>query len=695
MSLIVKNISKRYQINKDSFFRALKPMNLTFGSSGLVAIVGKSGSGKSTLLNLLAMIDTPSSGEIYLNGIPYSKYDKKHRTNFYSNEIGIVFQSYNLLDDLTAFENVEIASQISGKRRCKKQTKEALEIVGIKEELFNLKASRLSGGEKQKVSIARALINSPNIVLCDEPTGALDSDNSIKVMEILKDISKTKLVVIVSHNLPLVNKYADRIIELSDGKIIRDENNTKDNGLVNDKTNKKKNNSSWVSKLALKNYKKRIKRNLISSLAFTISLAMLYLVVGFISNKDEAVKNACYRQLNFGVGEVSIEVASNDGGTLSIVKQNRPPLETLMDDPKISKIFNICPNFSAILPQNIGILYDDEPLDDLLFTPIYSFNSGYIDRSLLLEDKDYLRDDLDTLIINEYARTMIGKAIKKDPLNEYVKVKHEIQTTYINEIGEYIIDSFIFERSMKIVAVCNEINYLPNAKLYYSYSALIEYMQDYILNNLSTYNGYDITWYDRVMNADDYSYLSGYSYLLFLKDINLKSKLFKSDIISSPFSYNSQSLLLSNSLLSFLQVAEYGLILFLAITFLGTIIILSIVSFTAFSEDHKTSAVLSSLGASDGEIRDIYLQESLLIGLSSYVVSIGASIGLSILINSIISSFINLYDLIKIPFFSFLGVKLLFPILVLISILVIVALSTLLPIYFSKAKTIKGELQNV
>ena len=695
MSLIIKDLTRRYKINKTECFSALKNTNLSFPNKGLASIVGKSGSGKSTLLNLIAMIDKPSSGDIILDGKSYSRYKKKQKESFYSNQIGIVFQNYNLLEELTAFENVEIASSISGKKKNKKEIKNALEMVGIKEELYSLKASKLSGGEKQRISIARAIINSPNIILCDEPTGALDSDNSIKVMEILKSISETRLVILVSHNLPLVNKYSDRIIELSDGKVIRDEQRKSFNNVEQQKKQKKRKSGSWISKIALKNFKRRIKRNIISTFALSISLSMLYLVIGFILNKENSIRDACYKQLNFGVGEISEEVTSNTDSIMSIVKQNRPKYSSLIRDTKIHELFEICPNFSAILPQNIRISYDEAIIDDLLFTPIYSFKSDYIDHDLFTTESTSISDGLDAVVINEYARDLIRKAINKDPLSEVLNVKHEVTVTFINEVGEYINDTFYFEKNMKVAGVCKELNYLPSAKVYYSYLAIEEYMKNNLLVNLSTYNGYDISWYDRVLSADDYSYLSSYSYLLFLKDIKYKNLLIKNDIFKAPLSFSSQSLLLSDSLLNFLDVAEYGLVLFLIIAFVGTILILSIVSFASFSEDHKMSAILSSLGASGDEIQDIYLQESLFNGLMAFALSTGVAYGLSLLINSFISRFIDLYDLIKIPFFEFLGIKLFFPLLILAGILLIVTISTLVPIYFSKSKTIKGELQSL
>ena len=696
-TLIIKCISRKYKINKDKVFVALNPTSLSFESSGLISIVGKSGSGKSTLINLIGGIDKPTDGEIYLNNKPYSSFKKKDWNRFYNEEIGIVFQQYNLCDELTVLTNVCLPLLIKGydKKEAEKIAIETLNKVGIKDTHYNSVASTLSGGEQQRVCIARAIVNKPKIILCDEPTGALDSKNSIAVMELLKNISKSTLVLLVSHNLHLVNKYSDRIIEISDGKIVRDEVISTGENIESRHNNKKKRKSNWVDLIAFSNYKRRIKRNLLSALAFTITLTMAYLVSGFIINKDNSIKDACYRQFDFGSGSLSEEVSTGGKGALTLKKSYRPDYNKISGDKKINEKFNICLNFSAILPQNIGISYDSEPIDDLLYTPIYSFNNRYIDESLIYKGSVPKSDNLKEVIINESAYKTIRKKIDKDPLNETLSISHKSTFNYVDENDNYISDSLIYEKEVKVVGVVREINYLPNPKIYYSFLGLESFMKENLLVNLSTYNNRDISWYDRVKEAEPYSPISSYSYLLFLKDIKYREDAYDKSIFSGDLAFTSQSLILSDSLFNFLQVAEYGLILFLIITLMGSFLILSIMSFTSFSEDHKNSAILTSIGASDEQIQNIYLQESLFNGLISFVSSTILSIGLSKIINLIISKFVDLKDLIKVPLLEFMNVKLFFPLLMILIIFGIVLFSTVIPIYFSKKKSIKGELQSL
>ena len=695
-TLIIKELTKKYKIDKDKVFTALSPTNLAFDSAGLVSITGKSGSGKSTLINLISRIDTPTSGEIYLNGRPYSSIKRRKNADFFNREIGIVFQQYNLFDDYTVLMNVMLPLLIYGHRKADSESlaKETLRSVGIKDEYFDNLASELSGGERQRVSIARAIVNKPNILLCDEPTGALDTTNSIVVMELLKKISENTLVIVVSHNLQLVKKYSDRIIDIADGKVVKDETLKRidEKSIGTKKIRKRK--SNWTNKIVNSNYKRRVGRNMFSILSFSVTLTMMYLVFGFAYNKDSAIRDACYKQLDFGVGTIAEERATGGQGMLVLKKTERPKLDKLMSNVKISKKYEICPNLSSIMPSNIQISYQNEELHDLIFTPIYSFDK-HVDTSLLISGRLPINSNLSEVTVNEFAYNKIKTAINKDPLDEVFNFDQETVTSFVNGDNDYITDYFSFHQQIKIVGVVKEINYLPSPTVFYSYCELIDYAKETLVENLSTYTDYNISWYDRILNADDHSSISGYSYMLFLKNNSDREYAFEKSTFTDNLVFTSQSLLLAESLLNFLDVAEYGLILFLVITLVGSILILSIISFASFSEDHKNSAILSSIGASDSQIEEIYLQESLFNGVIAFVASSVLSYGLSKLINLIISKFIDLPNLILIPYLRFMGIGFLLPIMVLIGITLVTMVSTLVPIYFSKKKSIKGELQSL
>lgn len=222
--LQIKNISKTYKTG-NFIQKALDEVSLNLRDNEFVAILGPSGSGKTTLLNIIGGLDKYDSGDLIINGISTKDYKDKQWDTYRNHTIGFIFQSYNLIPHQTILSNVELALTIAGISR-KEKTKlalDALEKVGLKEQAHK-KPNQLSGGQMQRVAIARALVNNPSIVLADEPTGALDTKTSIQVMDLLKEVAKDRLVVMVTHNPELAKEYANRIVNLKDGVIVNDSN---------------------------------------------------------------------------------------------------------------------------------------------------------------------------------------------------------------------------------------------------------------------------------------------------------------------------------------------------------------------------------------------------------------------------------------------------------------------------------------
>ena len=222
--LELRNIKKDY-VTGDLTVNALKGINLNFRKSEFVSILGPSGCGKTTMLNIIGGLDKYSDGDLIINGISTKFYKGRDWDTYRNHSIGFVFQSYNLIPHQTVLQNVELALTLSGvsKAQRKERAIKALESVGLSEQIKK-KPSELSGGQMQRVAIARAIVNNPDIILADEPTGALDSETSVAVMEILKEISKDRLVIMVTHNPELAEDYSTRIVRMLDGVIISDSN---------------------------------------------------------------------------------------------------------------------------------------------------------------------------------------------------------------------------------------------------------------------------------------------------------------------------------------------------------------------------------------------------------------------------------------------------------------------------------------
>ena len=220
--LQLKEIVKKYG-DGENVVTALNGVSITFRENEFVAILGHSGCGKTTMLNIIGGLDQYTSGDLIINGVSTKKYKDRDWDAYRNHSIGFIFQSYNLIPHQTVLSNVELALTISGvsKSERRKRAKEALEKVGLGDQLHK-KPNQMSGGQMQRVAIARALINNPDILLADEPTGALDSETSIQVMELLKEIAKDKLVIMVTHNPELAEQYATRIVRIKDGQLTGD-----------------------------------------------------------------------------------------------------------------------------------------------------------------------------------------------------------------------------------------------------------------------------------------------------------------------------------------------------------------------------------------------------------------------------------------------------------------------------------------
>ena len=215
-------ITKDY-ITGDTTVKALKGIDLQFRKSEFVSVLGQSGCGKTTLLNIIGGLDKYSEGDLFINGVSTKNFKARHWDNYRNHSVGFVFQSYNLIPHQTVLQNVELALTLSGvsKKERRKRAIEALEKVGLSDQLRK-KPSEMSGGQMQRVAIARAIVNNPDIILADEPTGALDTETSVQVMEILKEISKERLVIMVTHNPELAAEYSTRIIRMLDGVVTSD-----------------------------------------------------------------------------------------------------------------------------------------------------------------------------------------------------------------------------------------------------------------------------------------------------------------------------------------------------------------------------------------------------------------------------------------------------------------------------------------
>ena len=318
--LELKKISKVYE-SEDFKQKALDGVNVNFKSNEFACILGPSGSGKTTLLNIIGGLDKYTSGDLIINETSTKKYNDRDWDSYRNHRVGFVFQSYNLIPHQTILANVELALTLSGvsKTERRKKAKLALKKVGLLDHI-NKRPSQLSGGQMQRVAIARALVNDPDILLADEPTGALDTKTSVQIMELIKDIAKDKLVIMVTHNPELAKEYATRIIELKDGNIVSDSNpydgkiNTKEELEIQKKKTKKTSMSLKTAlSLSLNNLMTKKGRTILVSFAGSIGIIGIALILSLSSGVSDYIARVQEETLTsypLTIEENSIDMAS-------------------------------------------------------------------------------------------------------------------------------------------------------------------------------------------------------------------------------------------------------------------------------------------------------------------------------------------------------------------------------------------------
>ena len=327
--LEIKEITKIYKMDEISQ-TALDKVSINFRKNEFVSILGQSGSGKSTLLNIIGGLDHYTSGDLIINGISTKKYTSSDWDAYRNHKVGFIFQSYNLIMHQTILSNVEIALTLTGESKTERKKKaiEALKKVGLGNHL-NKKPSQLSGGQMQRVAIARALINNPEIILADEPTGALDSETSVQIMNLLKEVAKEKLVIMVTHNPELAKAYSTRIVSLKDGRIIDDTMpfDGKEEK-VNDDNKKRKSMGLFTAlSLSFNNLLTKKGRTFVTAIAGSIGIIGIALVLALSNGVKDYINKM--QEDSFSEMAISIESKTTDDSksTYNFNSENKNKVE--------------------------------------------------------------------------------------------------------------------------------------------------------------------------------------------------------------------------------------------------------------------------------------------------------------------------------------------------------------------------------
>lgn len=377
--LQLNKITKTY-VTGDLKQDALKEVSVSFRDCEFVSILGHSGSGKTTLLNIIGGLDQYTDGDLIINGVSTKKYKDKDWDAYRNHDIGFVFQSYNLIPHQTVLANVELALTLSGVSSAEREekAKDALRKVGLQDHIHK-KPNQLSGGQMQRVAIARALVNDPHILLADEPTGALDSETSVQIMDLLQEISKDKLVIMVTHNPELAYKYSTRIIKLSDGRIIDDSKPFNENDEIIEKPAKVKNASMsffTALSLSLDNLLTKKVRTFMTSFAGSIGIMGIALILSVSTGFQKYIDYIEENTLTSYPLTIYSETTDAASAILSMVSDNdkqESDGQVVKEKQYISKMFdsigkNDLKSFKAYLDDN------QTEVNDICSSIIYKYN---------------------------------------------------------------------------------------------------------------------------------------------------------------------------------------------------------------------------------------------------------------------------------------------------------------------------------
>lgn len=689
------NISKQYLRNLKDTFYAVNKINYHFKEKGLYFIYGKSGSGKSTLLNLIAGYEKLDEGQILFEGVDISKLKPKE-TNYYRNQcFSMIFQNYNVIEELTVIDNIVVKEAINGINYKTSYTKanEILEKLNISH-IKNKKCYELSGGEKQRVAIARGLINDAKMILADEPTGALDEENSLIVIKMLKEISKEKLVIIISHNYDLIMPFADHILHIEDAKLKENHNLMTDCNNNKFEIAHKINKEKFFFKYAIKNFKRNKIKNLLLFISSSFCLVVLLLISGFITGSNDFMLKSTTKRFDYGLSSISkVEEIQIDNSFLKLNRLEKLDESELEELIKQYHYIDYEINCSKLF-ENSNLLFNGELINSGTLSYVYNFSS--VDTSLILQGEKTFDEGI-------YINTAFKDKLKDqfniaNPLGQYISInaKEEFNFKTDNENDDVIKDIFVFDKNYMIKGVVDEFSFLSVPKIYLSYQDLIASLQNNLCINISKFLNKDYSWYDYIYNLDNNDKNSSYSHFLFLKNnsyLNEYENFINQINNLENIEITCDGLILKNTFNDIIEALKIGLIIFFVLVIIGTILIIGLSSYSNFAFQKRNNAIYLSLGMSNEQLFSIYIYENIFVLIISLVSSFVLALILNPLVNMIINRFFNIENIIQIPFLSFLNVPFLLPILIIFVSIFVMFFVTYIPIYFSRNINIRKELQ--
>lgn len=616
--LTINGLNKYY-----GSFHALKDINLTIEEGELVAILGESGSGKSTLLNVISGLDTFETGEIIINGVSTNKFTHKEWAIYRNHYVGFIFQEYNLIDHLTVLENVELPLLLQGEKAniAREKAKEKCRLLGLSNHMHKL-PNKLSGGQQQRVAIARALVTEPKVILADEPTGNLDSENAKIILDILKVLAKNHIVVLVTHDEEYAQEYATRIVILEDGRIVSDTQNKKARYEVSQPLNLKRPNMKpkvlW--KFAKNNLKKRLLRTIFTSITMSLGLIAIFLIIFLLNGIRTEITSLLSKYLpkdQYIVESIINTGELTDSDVEFILGQNivvdayfpfsLQPIKRNKDDDEFSK--------ERFYLQTLPLDRSNFALNHLLYG-------------------DFPENNKQVIISRGLAESLLNHTIKEKEINEVLK---NMRKDHYSINIERVSVSQELKEDFLVVGIVNRNDYAvymlhPKMEELLTHLTETDIIRFYYSNKVVDRSKFHV-----FLNTTDED-----------KIIAMQNKLAERDLVlTNPTKQLYQSIDSFFDTVLTILVSTAGVSLVISGILVGLMIYISVL------ERFKEIGILTAIGARRGNIRSLFIFESAFIGFLSAFIALVISVLLAMLINIIFDSTIgSLFVLYNIPLFE-------------------------------------------
>ena len=683
----LKNICKSYHSN-GIYEVALKNINLDLSSKGLISVVGKSGSGKTTLLNIIGSLDNSDFGELIVDGKNIREFSDNELDSYRNKYVSFIFQNYNLIDHMSVIDNIKLKMTISydDENRVIYEAEEALKKVGLYK-YKNKLPMYLSGGEKQRIAIARAISSDSKIILCDEPTGALDHKTGIEILNILKELSKEKLVIMVTHNIELAKKYSNRIITMEDGEIISDTGNKKTDDIIEDfKIPKIKMDIKTIIKIAYSNLKLKKKRNILLALTASIGIVGISIILsisnGFNDSLDEYEKYIS-NKVPVIISAYKQEKSNKKYSKSKIININKDENSNYINKTFINYFNNINKEYVSSIKYNylvkLNIINKDYyELDNSIFKTMpnnikenYDLVEGRLPSrydELLLEintDNSFSSDISKSLNLknNDALDTIINKEIKLVLNNDFY---------YRNEdsFNKKTIDKEMYDNKNNIKLKIVGIIKVKKDKVDEVTSDNSIYYMDTLVNQVISKNknsdivneqknkDYNLITREPLSEKEKKEFLCYLgsekcisNILVYPDSFESKDNIIKlinkynEDYVLNKVNIIDESKTLYDMSIKIINVITTVLVFFSSISLVVSSIMIGIITYISVLERKKEIGILRSMGVSKTNIKYLFICENIILGFISGITGILISIILSGPINLVTKELLESSDI--------------------------------------------------